>query len=68
MNNVGTASRQRKCTKCATELVNARGIHMGIPFGHWHYKGDSPMLVCIKCYDALTVDENKIQRTGEETV
>lgn len=61
------ASKQRKCYKCAVELVNEKGIHMGISFAR-HPRG-VVALVCSPCYDKSMVDpDTKEQRTGEEVV
>lgn len=66
-------NRQRKCWKCDVELVNATGVHMGIPFAHTTaYKLMVPkipfrVIVCGRCYDVITTKDN-IQRTGEEVI
>lgn len=61
-------SRNKSCTKCGRELINALGIHMGIPFTKWfkhvpysfspmdRRAEGTEMLVCSRCYDEITVD------------
>lgn len=67
-------NRQRKCSKCEVELVNSNGVHMGIPFARYHVIEEPNTLVkswlyCTKCYDAVTVDDHKVQqRIGDEVV
>jgi hypothetical protein len=68
-----TWCRKRNCVKCGGELVNENGVHLGVPFAHWHVSRSispmAPLIVCTKCYDVLTTDlDTKIQRTGEETI
>lgn len=64
------SSRRKTCSKCDVELVNATGVHMGIPFGHWHIRDTNSgrltrrsMLVCSNCYDEITVNpDTKVER------
>lgn len=53
-------SRQRICPGCDRELINAQGVHMGVPFGK---PPGTVILVCAKCYDNFIN-----QRTGDETI
>jgi hypothetical protein len=71
---MATGSRERYCSnpKCNELLVNANGVHMGIPFGKWQQTtGHSgvwrSLIMCAKCYDEVTVKDN-VQRTGEEVI
>ena len=68
-------TESKRCWKCAGELINANGVHMGVPFAHTTaYQLLDPkipvrVLVCGKCYDHITVNpDTKVQRTGEETI
>jgi hypothetical protein len=68
----GVSNRQRNCAHCDRELVNAHGVHMGIPFGHKSYQQGMDkewvkLLVCASCYDDFTTIDN-IQRTGDQTI
>lgn len=57
---MATVSRSRSCSKCRVELLNSHGVHMGIPFAYTF--SDPRVLVCSKCYDDMTVDENKVTK------
>ena len=48
----------KSCAKCGVELL-INGIHMGIPFAYTFT--DPKILVCSKCYDSETVDEDKVE-------
>lgn len=65
----------KTCWHCKRELVNANGVHLGIPFALWQKhspNGHSPMdprseprieLLCSGCYDEVTVDlDTKIEK------
>lgn len=55
---VATSLNDKPCAKCGIVLLQ-NGIHMGIPFAYtWN---DPKVLVCSKCYDLETVDEDKVE-------
>lgn len=68
---VTVSNRQRNCSKCSKELVNANGVHLGTPFGIWQERlpddGWQKWLLCARCYDQVTIKDN-VQRTGEDVI
>lgn len=56
---MGSMKDIRICSKCGAHLL-VNGIHMGIPFAYTFH--NPKVLVCSKCYDEITVDENKMEK------